>query len=297
MMFGFRDTFEYFQCSKCECLQIKSLPVDIDKYYPPKYYSYSEKKSKTINNKIKDYLLPASMKFRLGISKSILGWLSNFRYKNTFEWLTNDLGKYRNKFVLDIGCGSGLLISYFQKCGFSKLTGIDPYLSESRKKNEISLLKKEVYDLVDKYDLIMMHHSFEHMSYPHKIFDKLSELITDDGLLLIRIPLTDSYAWRKYSTSWFQMDVPRHYYLHSVKSLNYLIEKYGFHIEKIVYDSTWQQFYFSESYIRNIALNEDFNEFTSKNKKTFQKQAETLNKMMDGDQACFYIRKKYNQNK
>ena len=142
----------------------------------------------------------------------------------------------------------------------------------------------------------MMHHSFEHMNNPHKVFDKLSELLNDDGLLLIRIPLADSYAWRKYGTCWFQMDVPRHFYLHSVKSLNYLIEKYGFHIEKIEYDSTWQQFYFSESYLRNISLNENFNEFSLKNKRVFQKQAQILNKMMDGDQACFYIRKNNNPN-
>ena len=291
MMFGFRDTFEYFQCSKCGCLQIKSVPEDIDKYYPSMYYSYSEKKTKTINNKIKDFLLPASMKFRLGISKSILGLVSNFRYKNTFEWLTKDLGKYKNKSVLDVGCGSGSLISYFQKCGFKELTGIDPYLSENKKKDGVLLLKNEVYDLKVKYDLIMMHHSFEHMNNPHQIFKKLSELITDDGLLLIRIPLVDSYAWRKYGTSWFQMDVPRHFYLYSVKSINFLIEKYGFHIEKILYDSSWLQFHISESYLRNISLNESFNEFSIKNKIEFQKQARTLNKLMDGDQACFYIRK------
>ena len=153
MMFGFRDTFEYFQCSKCGCLQIKTTPVNIDKYYPSKYYSYSEKKSKTISNKIKDYLLPASMKFRLGISKSIIGWLSDFRYKNTFEWLNYDLGNYRNKLILDIGCGSGLLISYLLKCGFNKLTGIDPYLEKNQIKNNLSLLKKDIFELVDKYDL------------------------------------------------------------------------------------------------------------------------------------------------
>ena len=40
MMFGFRDEFEYFQCSECDCLQISDYPVDVAKYYGDSYYSY-----------------------------------------------------------------------------------------------------------------------------------------------------------------------------------------------------------------------------------------------------------------
>jgi hypothetical protein len=41
MMFGFRDEFEYFQCSACFCLQIKNIPGSLEKYYPKNYYSFS----------------------------------------------------------------------------------------------------------------------------------------------------------------------------------------------------------------------------------------------------------------
>jgi SAM-dependent methyltransferase len=291
LMFGYRDEFEYFQCSVCGCLQISEVPEDMTKYYPTTYYSYSEKTKKTISNKIKDYLLPSSMRLRMGMSNSLVGLISNFRYKSSFSWIIKDLGQFYKKSVLDVGCGAGLLISYFQKCGFVNLTGIDPYFSETNENNDYSLLKRELYELNTKFNLIMFHHSFEHMDNPNKIFKKLVDLLEDDGLLLIRIPLADSYAFRKYGSSWFSLDAPRHFYLHSVKSMNYLAEKYGFKIDKIIYDSTWQQFYFSESYKRNIALNETFEEFSIKNKALFQKQANVLNKLMDGDQACFYLKK------
>ena len=140
MMFGFRDKFRYFQCSECGCLQIAEIPEDMSKYYPSTYYSYSEKSKKTISNKIKDYLLPCSMKFRMGMSKSIIGLISNFRYSSTFPWINNDIGQFHNKSVLDVGCGSGLLISYFKKCGFENLTGIDPYLSENHEGEKFILL-------------------------------------------------------------------------------------------------------------------------------------------------------------
>jgi len=292
MMFGYNDEFKYLLCSECGCLQITQIPEDMTKYYPSKYYSFSKKDKKKISNKIKDYLLPCSMKFRIGISKSIIGWISNLRYNTTFPWLTKDFGKYFKNSVLDVGCGSGSLLSYLKKTGFEKLTGIDPYLSEDTIMDDFSLLKKEIFDLKDKFHLIMFHHSFEHMENPNKVFETLNLILEDDGLIVIRIPVVDSFAWRKYGTSWFALDAPRHLFLHSVKSVNYLAEKYGFYIEKIMYDSTWQQFYFSESYQRNIPLNGQFNEFTKKDIKNFQNHADILNKMKDGDQACFYIKKK-----
>ena len=36
MMYGSREKFEYFQCSKCGCLQIENIPNDIAKH--KKYY-------------------------------------------------------------------------------------------------------------------------------------------------------------------------------------------------------------------------------------------------------------------
>jgi hypothetical protein len=40
MQLGLREEFEYFECSKCGCLQIEEVPLDLSKYYPDNYYSY-----------------------------------------------------------------------------------------------------------------------------------------------------------------------------------------------------------------------------------------------------------------
>jgi hypothetical protein len=42
MMFGFRDEFTYFECSKCGCLQIAEIPINMEKYYPSNYYSFQK---------------------------------------------------------------------------------------------------------------------------------------------------------------------------------------------------------------------------------------------------------------
>ena len=41
MMLGLREKFTYFQCSKCECLQIANIPSNMSKDYPKDYYSFS----------------------------------------------------------------------------------------------------------------------------------------------------------------------------------------------------------------------------------------------------------------
>src|SRR2546421_7013807 len=37
---GLGDEFEYFECARCGCLQIKEIPEDLRKYNPSEYYSY-----------------------------------------------------------------------------------------------------------------------------------------------------------------------------------------------------------------------------------------------------------------
>jgi hypothetical protein len=38
--FGARDTFHYFQCGGCKCLQIAAIPEDMSIYYNSGYYSF-----------------------------------------------------------------------------------------------------------------------------------------------------------------------------------------------------------------------------------------------------------------
>ena len=38
MMYGSREEFPYFQCSRCSCLQIAKVPDDLARFYPPQYH-------------------------------------------------------------------------------------------------------------------------------------------------------------------------------------------------------------------------------------------------------------------
>ncbi|MHA1195490.1 MAG: methyltransferase domain-containing protein [Promethearchaeota archaeon] len=98
----------------------------------------------------------------------------------------------------------------------------------------------------------MFHHSLDHIFDQHFIFRRIFELLDDNGICIIRIPTVSSFAWKYYGANWVQIDAPRHFYLHSVKSINFISQKYNLNIFKIIYDSKDFQFWGSEQYIRNI---------------------------------------------
>lgn len=141
--------------------------------------------------------------------------------------------------ILDIGCGVGTLLVRLKEFGFSDLIGIDPFISaDIIYPNGVKIWKKDIYGCIgQQYDCIMLHHSFEHMTEPENVFSKLKDMLSDKGRILIRIPLCDSYAWRKYGTDWWQLDAPRHFYLHTVKSISLLSAEFGLQIENIYYNS------------------------------------------------------------
>jgi predicted SAM-dependent methyltransferase len=135
----------------------------------------------------------------------------------------------------------------------------------------------------------MMHHAFEHMDHPDKVLVKIKELLKPTGRLLIRIPVANSYAWRKYHTQWFQLDSPRHIFLHTTASINLLAQQAGLTVDHIKYDSTFVQFASSEKYLLNLPFSDDFSMFSKKQMKYFSNEAKRLNSIGDGDSACFYF--------
>ena len=176
--------------------------------------------------------------------------------------------------------------------GFRQLVGADAFIKEDIEyENGVKIHKKRVEDLAPGYDLIMLHHSFEHMADPLSVLGRLGDLLNPGGNILIRIPVAGSHAWRKYGVHWVQLDAPRHFFLHTPQSMRLLSEKAGLQLADVVYDSYELQFTGSEKYLRGIGLFEDVELFSSQQKQQFQAEARRLNRLNDGDAACFYLQK------
>lgn len=302
MMFGYKDKFTYFQCSICECLQIAEIPHNMSKYYPSNYYSFSRKAPSRLLNIFKRRIVKIRDNYAI-YDKGIIGKLIYSKFPEQGARSLSLINLTRDSRILDVGCGVGYLLCRLKELGFNNLLGIDFYLKEDIDyKNGLKILKKTIQDLDekdDKYDLIMFHHSFEHIPDGVETLNSVRKLLSSKGCCLIITPTVSSHAWKHYGVNWVQLDAPRHFFIHSLKSMYILARKVSLDLEKIVYNSTEFQFWGSEQYLRSIPLestksygkNPSNSIFSKADIKKFRRKAEQLNLKNEGDQVCFYLRK------
>jgi 2-polyprenyl-3-methyl-5-hydroxy-6-metoxy-1,4-benzoquinol methylase len=289
-MFNLGDNFEYIECGKCGCIQISKIPDNMDRYYPDNYYSFSLLLPKKwffypYFMKVKNFLLKNLVKYRLENKNNFIGFLASKRY-HRYYYLNEKMCHINSK-ILDVGCGAGQLLLDMKKHGFKNLKGIDPYISSDITYDSgVKIEKKYINELNETFDFIMLHHSFEHMDNPESVMKEIYRLLNPNAYALIRIPVARSYAYKKYGAYWVQLDAPRHFFIHSTASMQYLAKKAGLELESIVYDSTSFQFIGSEQYLKGENIS-----FKKKEIKYFSKKAKQLNAISQGDQACFYLKK------
>ncbi|MBD2654451.1 class I SAM-dependent methyltransferase [Synechocystis sp. FACHB-383] len=289
-MLGIGDIHQYGECQNCGSIQNLALPKDLSRYYPNHYYSLTPSKE----NQLKTWLRTQRAHHGLGKTTPI-GALSTLFFGQPYfvPWLKYSRITYDSA-ILDIGCGGGTLLRHLHACGYQNLTGVDPFLKESVKVAGIELLKLgiEGLDQNQNYDLIMLHHSLEHMVEPLWTLKHIARLLNPQGIALIRIPVAGTWAWRTYGANWVQLDAPRHLLIPSVQGMKQLIEQAGLCLQKIEFDSDQFQFIGSEKNRLGKAFNTDPKDlFSSRQLQQFTQQAHQLNTENDGDQACFWIKR------
>jgi 2-polyprenyl-3-methyl-5-hydroxy-6-metoxy-1,4-benzoquinol methylase len=97
--------------------------------------------------------------------------------------------------ILEVGSGSGSLLLAFAELGFSHLLGVDQYIERSvTYPSGVTILKQSLEGIRGNFDLIMLHHVFEHMPDSRTVLQTLTNLLTPEGCILIRTPVSDSFA-------------------------------------------------------------------------------------------------------
>lgn len=197
--------------------------------------------------------------------------------------------------ILDVGCGDGNFLNILKKGGFKNLTGFDLFIDEINMIEGITIYKSSLEDFKSdkKFDLVTSIHSFEHMNNQLINLQCLENLVNDDGIVVIRIPIKSDFFWKKYGVNWHQIDAPRHFFLHTIKSFKILCSKTNLNVVDVICDSYDNCMMDCEKYSRNISMRDDEWSTFTLDKNTmdeFKKQVDELNTNNEAEQAIFVLK-------
>lgn len=284
-MFSGTDKFDYFECGNCGTLQISEIPNDMSSFYPANYYSLQSnlKLSEKLINKVRDlifyYNFPKSLakKWSVKIPNLALEAFLKLRPKRSVK-------------ILDVGCGEGKFLKSIFGLGFKNILGIEPFAIKTQEK-PFRILKKSLIEISGKFEIVTFNHVLEHVENLHETLKKCSEILNENGKIIIRIPVRDSAAFEKYGENWVQWDAPRHFHLLTKKAVEILAKDNGFAVENYYNDSYKLQFTGSEKYARGLTYQTSNAIFSKEEIGSFNKEAQRLNSLGKGDQAVIILKK------
>jgi len=298
MMFGTGKSYRYGFCAECISLHLLDIPQNPEESYSGGYYVHGSD-SFSPGSPVRDWL---HMKRMHGVTRNndLIGRVISWCIPDPFVSSLRKLNLKSTERILDVGCGNGKLVRALAHAGFSSVSGIDPFLpSHMQQSNGSTFRKTLLRDVEGQYDVVMFHHSFEHVADLHGEIAHASRVLGRNGRCIINMPNLDSYAWYTYGTSWVQIDAPRHIHVLSKRSVEQLVEQTDLRITGIEYNSTAFQFWASEQYDRGIPLLSSASRLSGKMPVAFQpgirhleRKAKKLNAENKGDQFAVYLEKK-----
>lgn len=97
--------------------------------------------------------------------------------------------------ILEFGCAEGMVLYALKQKGYGVMgNDICAIADESMRELGIEISKKPVEEFVleeHKFDLIMSFHVIEHLHDPRKVMGQLYDMLNEDGMLLMHVPVDD----------------------------------------------------------------------------------------------------------
>lgn len=203
--------------------------------------------------------------------------IKNFRLRNKelkpfIEFSSSDL--------LDVGCAYGFYVEESNK-HFNKAIGIDiaaEAVNYGRKELKQNLINGDLlsHDFgAQKFDLITMWDTIEHLNEPKKYLQKIHELLNPSGVVVFTTGDISSLVPKIRGKKWRMIHPPTHLHYFSPDSAKHLLESTGFKICKIKHSGVYRS-------LGNIA----YNLFVLRNNFPFIYQSL---KFLNMSEVCIYI--------
>ena len=142
---------------------------------------------------------------------------------------------------LTLAAGSGEYLLKMREKGW-RVRGVEPsrYGAEEGRRAGLEIFQgtlPEAGFTASSFDYIRSNHSFEHIPNPIAVAREMYRILCPGGKLFIGIPNADSLPFRIFGRYWWYLGAPVHTYNYSTKTIISLLEKTGFEVVRVYYNS------------------------------------------------------------
>lgn len=202
------ETMSIRRCGECDLFVTDPMPGEdvIDRYYPPRYRTDRQKFS-------------AGMRVRR-------------RAAAAGDPRPGGRGR-----LLDIGCGSGEFAVEMHRRGWeTAVTEIDPHVLDALRARGIDAKNAEEaarLGFEEPFDVITCWHVLEHVEHPLALTKWARAQLKPDGVFQVSVPNLASWQARMFGRDWLHLDVPRHCYHFTPRTLTRVLHDGGFEITRM----------------------------------------------------------------
>ena len=211
-----KKTFNVVKCKKCDFIFTNPRPDinEISGYYQSEEYISHNENPSSFFDRIYALIRRKNISYKLNL-------ISDFKKENAT--------------LYDYGCGVGSFLSVAQKAGWL-VNGYEPSEKAGAIAKGLGVEIKSLDELIEgkkNFDVITLWHVLEHIHDLDGVVEKLKLILKQDGVLVIAVPIADSWDALKYKEAWAALDVPRHLYHFTISSIGQFFRKFGMQIVNI----------------------------------------------------------------
>jgi len=178
------DAFSVVRCASCDVAWTHPRPIDMDRYYPPRYRRY------------------------VPVVSAALSLLYRWRVSN---WCSA-CGKPGK--AIEIGCGDGVMLKALRARGWqvrgTERTDAMAAIARERHGIQVDVPPNGPVAGKDAFDLVILFQVLEHLPDPLAALHEARGFLTPHGRIVVGVPNYSSWQSRFGRDGWLHLDVPRH---------------------------------------------------------------------------------------
>jgi 2-polyprenyl-3-methyl-5-hydroxy-6-metoxy-1,4-benzoquinol methylase len=145
-----------------------------------------------------------------------------------------DFDAWRDRAVLDVGCGAGTFLAALHDETGARVSGVDFVdLSGRPALSGVDFRHGQLHEQrfgTRQFDLITLWHFLEHDYGPLRSLATVRDLLQPDGRAIIEVPRLDSLSFRIFGNRWPGLQAPQHTALYEKATLLALVDRAGLEV-------------------------------------------------------------------